>query len=70
MGFIQPEEKIMMVGDGMPDLRVYKEKLADYFLDFAINKNRKLKKHRIADDSKFIICRRHEDMDAFLQTVV
>ncbi|MDR2078061.1 MAG: HAD-IB family phosphatase [Rickettsiales bacterium] len=68
-GFIQPDEKIMMIGDGMPDLRVYKLKVVDYFLNFAINKNRKLKKHRIEDDQNFIICRKPEEMEAFVSTI-
>jgi D-3-phosphoglycerate dehydrogenase len=68
-GFIQPEEKIMMIGDGMPDLRVYKGKTSDYFLNFAINKNRKLKKHRVNGDQNFIICRKSEEFGSFLDTI-
>ncbi|MDR2778414.1 MAG: HAD-IB family phosphatase [Rickettsiales bacterium] len=68
-GFIQPDERVMMIGDGMPDLRVYKGKAVDYFLNFAINKNRKLKKHRVEDDQSFIICRKPEEMLAFIETI-
>jgi D-3-phosphoglycerate dehydrogenase len=64
--FIHADEKTIMIGDGMPDLKVYSEKVVDYFLNFAINKNRKLKKHRIDDDPNFIICRKPEDMDSFI----
>ncbi|MDR1495296.1 MAG: HAD-IB family phosphatase [Rickettsiales bacterium] len=67
--FIQEDEKIIMIGDGMPDLKVYKEKASDYFLNFALNKNRKLKKHRINNDPNFIICRKPEDMDAFINSL-
>ncbi|MDR3078455.1 MAG: HAD-IB family phosphatase [Rickettsiales bacterium] len=67
--FIQSDEKIIMIGDGMPDFRVYKEKVTDYFLNFAINKNRKLKKHRVGDDPNFIICRKPEEMDAFIDSL-
>ncbi|MDR2777517.1 MAG: HAD-IB family phosphatase [Rickettsiales bacterium] len=67
--FIHSDEKTMMIGDGMPDLKVYKEKAVDYFLNFALNKNRKLKKHRINNDPNFIICRKPEEMDAFIDSL-
>ncbi|MDR1425827.1 MAG: HAD-IB family phosphatase [Rickettsiales bacterium] len=67
--FIRSDEKIIMIGDGMPDLKVYREKVSDYFLNFALNKNRKLKKHRINDDPNFIICRKPEEMDAFIDSL-
>jgi D-3-phosphoglycerate dehydrogenase len=68
-GFIQPDEKIVMIGDGMPDLRVYKLKVVDYFLNFAVNKNRKLKKHRVEGDQNFIICRKPEELEAFINAI-
>lgn len=69
VGIIQTEEKIIMIGDGMSDFFVYKNKVADYFLNFAINKNRKLKKHRVDDDPNFIICRNSEQIDEFVKTI-
>lgn len=66
---IQPEEKIIMIGDGMSDLFVYKNHISDYFLNFAINKNRKLKKHKIDDDQNFIICRKPEEIDEFVKLI-
>lgn len=65
-GIIQPEEKIIMIGDGMSDFMVYKNKVADYYLNFAINKNRKMKKHRVNDDPNFLICRKSEQIDEFI----
>lgn len=69
VNIIQPEEKIIMIGDGMSDFFVYKNHVADYFLNFAINKNRKLKKHRIEDDQNFIICRKSEEIDEFIKLI-
>ncbi len=69
VNIIQPEEKIIMIGDGMSDFFVYKNHAADYFLNFAINKNRKLKKHRIEDDQNFIICRKSEEIDEFIKLI-
>ncbi|GHU27728.1 hypothetical protein FACS1894152_4740 [Bacilli bacterium] len=69
MDFIHADEKIMMIGDGMPDFKVYKEKAVDYFLNFAVNKNRKLKKHRVDDDPNFIICRKSEQMEEFINSI-
>lgn len=69
MNIIQPEEKIIMIGDGMSDLFVYKNHVSDYFLNFAINKNRKLKKHRADGDENFIICRKPEEIDEFIELI-
>ena len=69
VNIIQPDEKIMMIGDGMSDFMVYKNHTADYFLNFAVNENRKLKKHRIADDPNFIICRKSAEIDEFITTI-
>lgn len=69
MNIIQPDEKIIMIGDGMSDLFVYKNHASDYFLNFAINKNRKLKKHRVDGDENFIICRKPEQIDEFIKLI-
>jgi D-3-phosphoglycerate dehydrogenase len=69
VGIITPEEKIMMIGDGMSDLKVYQNGCCDYFLGFSINKTRKLKKHRKDGDDNFIICRKSDDFDEFLKKV-
>ncbi|MDR1499333.1 MAG: HAD-IB family phosphatase [Rickettsiales bacterium] len=69
VGIIMPEDKIMMIGDGMSDLKVYQDGLCDYFMDFSINKNRKLKKHKAEDDKNFFICRKSEDVDAVLKVI-
>lgn len=66
---ITPEENIIMVGDGMPDLKVYQNHFSDYFLNFAINENRKLKKYRISDDEHFIFARKSDDIINFLKTI-
>lgn len=66
---IVPNEKIIMIGDGMSDYRVYQNKCCDYFLNFAINENRKLKKYKSPDDKNFIIARKSEDIDSFLKSI-
>lgn len=66
---IMPNEKIMMIGDGMSDYKVYEDGFADYFMNFAINKNRRLKKFKKDGDNNFIIARTAEDIDNFLKTV-
>ncbi len=66
---ITPNEKIMMIGDGMSDYQVYKDGFADYFMNFAINKNRRLKKYKKDGEDNFIIVRTIEDIDNFLKIV-
>ncbi|MDR0571940.1 MAG: HAD-IB family phosphatase [Rickettsiales bacterium] len=62
-GFILPDEKIMLIGDGVNDYKVYKNKICDYFVNFAIHCDRGLDKFKEPNDKNFIICRETEDVD-------
>ena len=68
-GLILSEEKIMMIGDGVSDLDVYAKEECDYFINFAIYKNRKLKKHRFRDDNNFIVCKTPEEFYSVLEKI-
>jgi hydroxymethylpyrimidine pyrophosphatase-like HAD family hydrolase len=66
-GFILPHEKIMLIGDGVNDYKVYKNKICDYFVNFAINCDRGLDKFKEPDDKNFFICRESEDVDSLVK---
>jgi D-3-phosphoglycerate dehydrogenase len=65
--FILPDEKIMLIGDGVNDYKVYRNRICDYFVNFAIHCDRELDKFKEPGDDNFIICRSSEDVDNLLK---
>jgi D-3-phosphoglycerate dehydrogenase len=65
--FILPQEKIMLIGDGVNDYKVYRNRVCDYFVNFAIHCDRELDKFKERGDNNFVICRTSEDIDNLLK---
>ncbi|MDR2760899.1 MAG: HAD-IB family phosphatase [Rickettsiales bacterium] len=67
--FIFSDEKIMLVGDGVNDYKVYKNGVCDYFVNFAVNCDRGLDKFKDPGDRNFMICRTSEDVDRLIKNL-